>query len=443
MAAKLLRRQLGSCVAARRRLCTSTADTSIHRSPITAHLWQTRGDEGGVDSPSNSRIAVTYPFSTDSEIRERYANPWGFVSHGIVFEDLDALAGNVAFRHCSTANAADAPMLVTAAVDKIKLLRSITVGSDVEMIGKVIWTGRSSLIIRMTLQQQRGATESDNASADDDAEVCMEANFTFVARDAATKKAVGIAPFAPSTPREEVLFEQCERRYARLTWRRGMERAQHARDWARVAELRAALNPDDAAAQQREDERLTEEKASVAALLTEAQQALAMPALAAVDAGVVLMPVTRLENSLICQPQQRNTAGRVFGGFLLRRAYELAFACSYTFGGRRPIFRRVDEVTFHTPVDVGDVVRLRAHCLHTESGDGVESTVEVRVEAHVLRPERREVVLSNSFEYTFAFANRSGEIGSRTSHTLPRVLPTNEDEASTIVRAMHNSRSDE
>jgi hypothetical protein len=38
----------------------------------------------------------------------------------------------------------------------------------------------------------------------------------------------------------------------------------------------------------------------------------------------VLMNSTVLENSFICQPQKTNTAGNVFGGFLLNRACSLA-----------------------------------------------------------------------------------------------------------------------
>jgi len=39
-----------------------------------------------------------------------------------------------------------------------------------------------------------------------------------------------------------------------------------------------------------------------------------MPALA--HANTILMRSTTMENSFICQPQNVNTAGRVFGGFL-------------------------------------------------------------------------------------------------------------------------------
>ena len=41
-----------------------------------------------------------------------------------------------------------------------------------------------------------------------------------------------------------------------------------------------------------------------------------MPGLAVGDA--VLINQTRRETMIICQPQQRNTAGRIFGGYLMR-----------------------------------------------------------------------------------------------------------------------------
>jgi hypothetical protein len=43
-------------------------------------------------------------------------------------------------------------------------------------------------------------------------------------------------------------------------------------------------------------------------------------------------------------PAPTPSAGRVFGGFLLRRAFELAFATCYVFAGSRPIFDCVDDV---------------------------------------------------------------------------------------------------
>lgn len=53
-----------------------------------------------------------------------------------------------------------------------------------------------------------------------------------------------------------------------------------------------------------------------------------------------------LSSTLICMPQQRNTANRIFGGFLMRRAYEVAFCAAFMFGGSRPQFSEIDEVHY-------------------------------------------------------------------------------------------------
>ena len=82
-----------------------------------------------------------------------------------------------------------------------------------------------------------------------------------------------------------------------------------------------------------------------------------LPALAPRD--VVPSSATRTENIFVAQPQQRNLSGRIFGGFLLRRAFELAFATTYVFGGDRPVFKQVSDMDFLRPVDVGDLLRLK------------------------------------------------------------------------------------
>lgn len=71
-------------------------------------------------------------------------------------------------------------------------------------------------------------------------------------------------------------------------------------------------------------QRLRQGHIAANALLEEASHLLTMPTLA--NKSDILLSDTRLHNALITQPQQRNTAGRIFGGFLMRRAYELAFA---------------------------------------------------------------------------------------------------------------------
>ncbi len=66
-----------------------------------------------------------------------------------------------------------------------------------------------------------------------------------------------------------------------------------------------------------------------------------------------------------------------------RRAYELGFATTYMFGGSRPVFQKVDEITFSRPVDMGDLLRLTSTVVHAEQLDGskVRGTVAVAAAA--------------------------------------------------------------
>jgi acyl-coenzyme A thioesterase 9 len=67
--------------------------------------------------------------------------------------------------------------------------------------------------------------------------------------------------------------------------------------------------------------------ADVELLLQAARPYTHLPALAGYGVDTLPMVSTKLSNTLMTQPQHQNTAGRVFGGFLMRRAFEIAFAC--------------------------------------------------------------------------------------------------------------------
>ncbi len=235
----------------------------------------------------------------------------------------------------------------------------------------------------------------------------------------------------------------------------------------------------------------------------------------------------QLSNAMICQPQQRNVHGRVFGvrvarctvsvavavavavatprvvctalhmqGFLIRRAFELAFATAYLFCGELPLLVEVDEVAFRSPVEVGNLVQFDSCVLYkSDNGDsgsasssssggdsavskGVAGTaasvnpslgrsvlsvvccavlctmpaggrvnahpsvrcrcrahVHVEVVACVTDPVRRTNRVSNTFNFTFA-CSKAGSVA--------RVLPSSHEEATRIVSrcACHCACSD-
>lgn len=151
--------------------------------------------------------------------------------------------------------------------------------------------------------------------------LALTAHFTFVARDSQTGKSAPVTPISPETEREKVLWEEAEKRNK---LRKSMREAH--RQYFASKEM---------------TQRLQE-------LLAEGRVFCDLPALA--DKDSILIKDTCFENSLICQPQQRNVHGRIFGGFLMRRAFELAFSTTYAFAGVAPRFLEVDHVDFLKPV---------------------------------------------------------------------------------------------
>ncbi|KAA8532155.1 hypothetical protein F0562_006703 [Nyssa sinensis] len=363
-------------------------------------------------TPSQSRTSILYKFSSDYILREQYRNPWNEIRMGKLLEDLDALAGTISFKHCSNADSTTRPLLlVTASVDKMVLKKPIHVDTDLKIVGAVRWVGRSSMEIRLEVIQS--SRRLCNLVADQLSNFSLEtshpsdslaliANFTFVARDSKTGKSALINQISPETEQEKLLWEEAEERNKMRKKKRGEPKK----------EIEGG-----------EVDRLKE-------LLAEGRIFCDMPALA--DRDSILIKDTCLQNSLICQPQQRNTHGRIFGGFLMRRAFELAFATAYAFAGSAPCFLEVDHVDFLKPVDVGNFLRFKSCVLYTELDNPVQPLINVEVEAHVTRPELRSSEVSNKFYFTFTVRSEAMKNGMK----IRNVVPATEEEARRVIERM-------
>ena len=381
------------------------------KNPIVGKLWASRqeaklrleerlssmeGDhEPEPKTPTQSKTEISYPFSSDPYLREAYQNPWREVRLGRILEDLDAMAGNVAFHHVE-----GFPVIVTAGVDRIRLRKQPLLtdkASDMTLSGQVTWVGKSSMEIRM--QFLDAGTHEE----------WLEAFFTFVTIDPETKKAVRVPPLLPQTAEERAHFElgALKARSKKLARKNKFTMGQ-------PLQTEQALKTDQLAA----------------SLLEQAGPLLRMPSLA--DPHSILMSNTRLQNAQMAQPQVRNLHDRIFGGFLMRRAFELAFANAYMFGGVKPTFLEVDDISFESPVDVGDLLVFHSRVLYTrpEGDEVLESSyfeasdggplVMVEVEVWVTEPERTQARVSNTMHFTFSLAKGT---------PCRTVLPGNIDEA--------------
>jgi acyl-coenzyme A thioesterase 9 len=249
--------------------------------------------------------------------------------------------------------------------------------------------------------------------ADDQGDEWMEAYFTFVTLDPETKKPIAMPALLPETNEERAHFEL------------GALKAQ-AKKMARKNKLNLGQPLSEAS---------LELDKQAAALLREAGPLINMPSLA--DPHSILMGSTKMQNAMIAQPQLRNLHERIFGGFLMRRAFELAFANAYVFGGARPRFLEVDDISFDSPVDVGDLLVFNSRVLYTQRGGGFlgdyvedhegQPLVMMEVEAWVTVPEKADARVSNIFHFTFSLPKGT---------PCRKVLPANIDEARRMSRRM-------
>lgn len=341
------------------------------KSTVTQELWQRR--ESDKQGTAGSHI-VSYPFSTSLHLRDEYVGNTGKVLVGKLLEDLDALAGNVSFDWCSETldSNGDAPALVTAAVDKITLDRPLPITEDVHLSGRVIWTGTSSLLVRMTMRAGSRPGEGDHL---------MDADFVYVALDRATKKTAKVPQLVPETPEDKDLFELGARQAAQQKERRNKTVLPYELQDPRVA--MAMVNAGDT-------------------LVELPQVRKASPK--------VLMDHTGLETTVLTKPQDQNTAGNVFGGMLMRECYELAFTTCFGFLGRHPTFKEIMEFIFEKPVPVGSLLRLRSRVVYTVGQDAC-----VEVQCIVVQPDKDRTFRANSIIVVF---NTGGDVGEIIPHSL-------------------------
>lgn len=148
--------------------------------------------------------------------------------------------------------------------------------------------------------------------------------------------------------------------------------------------------------------------------------------------NVTLMAKTMINTAQIMQPQYRNRHNfMIFGGFLLKSTFELAFTCASAFAHARPKFIALDPSTFENPVPVGSVLYLTATVAYTEvsgpaapserfspsagenysagengvneelNGGRKKTRIQVRVDSKIRNIEHGETRPTGQFNYTF------------------------------------------
>ncbi|XP_033003141.1 acyl-coenzyme A thioesterase 9, mitochondrial isoform X1 [Lacerta agilis] len=324
----------------------------------------------------DSYIEVILPLGSQPEIREKYLNVHNSVRFGRILEDLDSLGVLICYTHTKHEAGQMSPLsIVTALVDKIGLWKQdIRPDCDIKFVGNVSWVGRTSMEVKMhMLQFHDGAYYP-----------VLDATFVMVARDPENKRPAFVNPLILESPEEEKIFKEGEANKTRRV------------DSSRVSLLKMAPT--------------AEERNIVHDIFlntldprTVSFRSRLLPPTA------VWMEDAKLKGLEICHPQERNIFNRIFGGFLMRKAYELGWACAYSYGNSRPYVVAVDDIMFQKPVEIGSLLLLSAQVCYTENNNA-----QVRVHSEVYDPATRVHHTTNVFHFTFMLENEIPSIVPRT-----------------------------
>ena len=125
------------------------------------------------------------------------ANVFGNIHGGEIMRLMDTTAGCTAIKYSKS-------ICVTARVDEMQFLKPIHVGNFVTCTGTVVYTGKTSLEVRITVDTEDIRDSKSKGRA-------IEAFFTYVAIDK-DERPISVPPFIPETAREKELYEHVKQR---------------------------------------------------------------------------------------------------------------------------------------------------------------------------------------------------------------------------------------
>lgn len=303
-------------------------------------------------SPHDTRYLFVLPFSTDPVLARRFlardSQMVGNIRFGKLLETLDKVAENTALayvhRFYPTAR------VVTAAVDNVVLRNPADTRHDLVFSAQINHVGKSSMEVGIRIECL-GAGSSHLAT-------CY---FTMVARstDCGAAKSLTLPPLQYLEEVDVRRFQKAEQR--RQAYREGLAKAEE------MPSL---------------DEYLFLKK------LHKKQE---MEGFSGLRAGDLV-----LESTCRAYPEQENVPTTIFGGYLIRKAYELAALAAELVAPNRPVPCQVNRINFNQPVLLGDQLKFTARVVYTG-----RTTIAVQSDIERFSRTAGDKALSNSCLFTF------------------------------------------
>jgi acyl-CoA hydrolase len=133
---------------------------------------------------------------------------------------------------------------------------------------------------------------------------------------------------------------------------------------------------------------------------------------------------SRVTISQLMLPSHTNFSGKIHGGYLLSLLDQIAFACASKYSGNYCVTASVDTVDFLNPIEVGELVTLKASVNYVGTSSMI---VGIRVEAENIQTGK--VKHCNSSYFTMVAKDGNG----KNTKVPGLILSNNED-----VRRFYN-----
>jgi len=259
----------------------------------------------------------------------------------------------------------------------------VQIDHDVRLSGYASYVGKSSMEVTMKMDQNENGTWKQ----------VLHAIFVLAARDPRTKRSAAMNPLVAMTEEDKKIIEQGKlNRQRRLT---------------------------------EQDKSLFKTPPNIpeSALIHDLFLKTITPGTAlfrtrSLMENSIWMDDTSLQNVIICHPEQRNLYNKIFGGYLMRKSFELGWT-SATLFAKQPIgILAVDDIMFQKPVEIGSLLFLSSMVVYVE-----KDKIQTRVHAEVVDAATGKRETTNIFYFVFTIK------GNKQEKPLTNIVPRTYAEA--------------
>lgn len=307
----------------------------------------------------NSYLRIVVPLKSSPALSQAYTR---FYDPGIrvgkTLELMDFIAARICYRHLASLNDPEV-FVVTASVEGVDIHDvEHAANQDLVLEGFVSYTGRTTMEVKVVLLNENS-------------DVVMNASFIFVAR---ARQTPGLPPRPhPKVPQLDFSTDP-QPEIAKLLFEQGLATQERRRKNASASTAKSLPSP--------------EEMANIHSTL-----------MSPPPPNSILMSqaiATKFEMSHV---SDKNLQGTVFGGLLMKGAFELGFVTAYKIGnGSYPRTSGIGDTTFFAPVPPGSILFLTATPTFA-----LDDLLDVNVTIDVMRNVNGEIVKSRTNEINIFF----------------------------------------